>query len=70
MSWIMSREWCRLEGWRGNESSMAPMKFPKNEPPYADDGNWNKISWWQKGGWKKILRKKWIRERLRDSGKE
>lgn len=46
------------------------MKFPKNEPPYSDEGNWSGFGWWKKAGWKRILRKKWIRERLRDLAKE
>jgi hypothetical protein len=46
------------------------MKIPNvhNNPPYWDIPRKNKppFPWYKKGKWKKILRKQWIRKRLKD----
>jgi len=42
------------------------MRNVANEPNYWDEGNKNNYPWYKKGYWKRFLRKKWIRERLKD----
>lgn len=42
---------------------------PKTEVPYWDDGNKNMFEWFKKGKWKRILRKKWIKNILKDIDK-
>lgn len=40
---------------------------PQTEVPYWDEGNKTKYKWFQKGKWKKILRKRWFRKALRNT---
>lgn len=44
------------------------IKNPKTEVPYWDEGNKNDYRWYQKGFWKRYLKKKWIKNRLKDDG--
>jgi hypothetical protein len=40
---------------------------PKTEVPYWDDGQRGQLyRWYQKGFWKRYLRKKYIKNRLKD----
>ena len=43
------------------------MKYPKFIPPYWDEGQiGTPYHWYKKKKWKKILRKKWIRDNLKN----
>lgn len=44
------------------------MKIPNvhNIPSYWDEGNRNLVKWYKKNGWKRILRKKWIKDNLKE----
>jgi len=46
------------------------IKNPANEPDYWDEGNKHNYPWYKKKFWKRALRKKWIKERLKDSLKD
>lgn len=46
------------------------IKKPAFIPPYWDEGNWNNVKWYRKGKWKRIFRKKWIREQIKNQETE